>query len=72
MEVKSLKEVVELLKSDLDTYFEDAKTAQEKLNNPDLFGYHPTLNSNEWALQIASIYKAAYGEKLYLNSLPLE
>ena len=72
MEPKSLKEVVEMLKVNLDIYLEDAKTTQEKIKNPQPFGYHPTLNSNEWALQIAEIYKAAYGEELNLSTLPIE
>lgn len=73
MEPTSLKQVVEDLKTDLDTYFKDAK--KDIQNFQDVDGHQPyerNLNCSEWAFQIADIYEAAHGEELDLTNLPLE
>jgi hypothetical protein len=71
MEPKSLKQVVEDLKTNLDNYFEDAKrTHQDNLEPGE--PVFLSLTNNEWAMQIADIYEAAYGEELDLSLLPLE
>jgi len=65
----SLKQVVIDLKMDLDIYLADAKsTAKADLTA----GTSHNLSCNEWALQIADIYKTAYGKKLNLTQLPLD
>jgi len=61
MEPTSLTQVVADLKTNLDTYLEDVE--KDTTNS--------SLADNEWALQIADIYEAAYGEELDLTQLPL-
>jgi hypothetical protein len=69
MEPTSLRLVVADLKRNLEIYLQDAIDAADneiEITTPQ------NLTHNEWALQIAEIYEAAYGEELNLTLLALD
>jgi hypothetical protein len=66
--MKKLSTIVEDLKKDLDQYYQDAVTIAK--GDKGIVMHVPSYN--EWVLQIADIYKAAYGDELDLENLTVE
>lgn len=64
-----LSQIVDDLKTDLDTYQKDAITVASIRGDNSL---PESPQFNEWLLQIADIYEAAYGEELDLKNLTID
>ena len=66
--MEKLSTIVEDLKVNLDQYLQDAIAAAKE--DAGVVMHIPA--HNEWVLQIAEIYKAAYGDELNLDNLTVE
>jgi len=70
MEKIHLGDIVDQLEADIHQYRVDAIATAKADEETGILPHDPS--QNEWVLQIADIYKAAYGEELDLENLVVD